>query len=249
MTTHTSTLPFLRHLYDLRTVVLKVIVILLITTASLTPFVNDLFAYATKPLLSALPVDTKLLAVGVVAPVFGPLKVLLFCAFCISLPATLWVIWSYIAPALYKNEKKKALPFVFSTLLMFGIGVLYCYFVVFGFLFKFIASFSPEAISFAPDIDSYISFVLHMFLSFGLAFELPIAVVILHNTGIATLSSIKKFRRYIIVIAFVIAAVITPPDIASQLFLAIPLILLYELGIILCSLFKTKVKVQDAVVN
>ena len=148
-----------------------------------------------------------------------------------------------------ENEKKKALPFVFSTLLMFGIGVLYCYFVVFGFLFKFIASFSPEAISFAPDIDSYISFVLHMFLSFGLAFELPIAVVILHNTGIASLSSIKKFRRYIIVIAFVIAAVITPPDIASQLFLAIPLILLYELGIILCSLFKTKVKVQDAVVN
>ena len=144
-----------------------------------------------------------------------------------------------------KNEKKKALPFVFSTLLMFGIGVLYCYFVVFGFLFKFIASFSPEAISFAPDIDSYISFVL----SFGLAFELPIAVVILQNTGIASLSSIKKFRRYIIVIAFVIAAVITPPDIASQLFLAIPLILLYELGIILCSLFKTKVKVQDAVVN
>ena len=143
----------------------------------------------------------------------------------------------FLSPALFKKEKKFVIPLVISSLLMFATGVAYCYFVVFGFLFTFIASFSPDAINFAPDIDSYLSFVLHMFIAFGATFEVPVAVTLLASMNVVSLEKLKKFRRYLIVVAFAIAAVLTPPDIASQLLLALPIIILYEVGIVIATIF------------
>ncbi len=227
---------FIQELYALRNLIMKIAAILIISSLALLPFMNELFALAINPLLQALPVSTQLLAVEVISPVLSPLRVVLFCAFCLSLPLILYVVWRYLAKALYKNEQRTIFPFIISSFSMFFAGVGYCYFVVFGFLFQFIAGFAPQAISFAPDIDSYISFVLHMFLAFGLAFELPIAVVLLCSCNIVSLVALKKFRRYLIVLSFAVAAVITPPDVASQLLLAVPLVLLYELGLIICAL-------------
>ena len=168
------------------------------------------------------------------------MKVVLFAAFFASLPFTVYQIWRFVSPGLFKSEKRTVLPLVLSTLVMFAAGVAYCYFVVFGFLFKFIAGFSPESISFAPDIDSYISFVLHLFLAFGLTFEVPIAVVLLASSGVVSVKGLRHFRRYLIVLAFGAAAAITPPDVASQLLLALPIIALYELGIVLAPIFARK---------
>lgn len=220
------------HLLELRKRILLIVIGIVICTAALAPFMQLLFNYLSKPLLSALPQGTQLLSVSVIAPVMGPLKVLLFSAFCISFPFTLLQIWEFFSPGLYKHEKKVVIPFIISSVFMFILGVAYCYFIVFGFLFKFIASFSPESISFAPDIDSYISFVLHMFLAFGITFEVPVAVILLSALNVVTPTKLKKFRRYLIVIAFLIAAVLTPPDVTSQLMLALPIIILYEIGVV-----------------
>ncbi|MBP7277318.1 MAG: twin-arginine translocase subunit TatC, partial [Succinivibrio sp.] len=154
-------------------------------------------------------------------------------------------IWEFFSPGLYKHEKKVVIPFIISSVFMFVLGIAYCYFIVFGFLFKFIASFSPESISFAPDIDSYISFVLHMFLAFGITFEVPVAVILLSALNVVTPTKLKKFRRYLIVIAFLIAAILTPPDITSQLMLALPIIILYEIGVVISYvLFKSKESIK-----
>ena len=205
------------HLLELRKRLMLIVIGIIVCTVELAPFMQLLFDYLSKPLLRSLPQGTQLLSVSVIAPVMGPLKVLLFCSFCISFPFTLFQIWEFFSPGLYKHEKKVVIPFIISSVFMFVLGIAYCYFIVFGFLFKFIASFSPESISFAPDIDSYISFVLHMFLA------------------------LKKFRRYLIVIAFLIAAILTPPDITSQLMLALPIIILYEIGVVISYvLFKKK---------
>jgi sec-independent protein translocase protein TatC len=160
-----------------------------------------------------------------------PLKVTLFSAFLLALPYVLYQVWAFVAPGLYKHEKRLAVPIIASSMLMFALGMAYCYFVVFGFVFKFIAGFAPASVAVAPDIEAYFGFVLGMFLAFGLAFEMPIVVVLLARFGIASLDRMKQARPYVIVGAFIVAAVFTPPDVLSQLLLAIPLCLLYELGL------------------
>lgn len=241
-----AAMPLMSHVRELRRRLMYIFLGIAVCTAALMPVMRPLFELASKPLMDALPAGAQLLSVGVVAPVLAPLKVVLFAAFFASLPFTVYQIWAFVSPGLFRSEKKAVLPLVLSTLAMFACGVAYCYFVVFGFLFKFIAGFSPESISFAPDIDSYISFVLHLFLAFGLTFEVPIAVVLLASSGIASVKGLKRFRRYLIVLAFGAAAVITPPDVASQLLLALPIIALYELGLVLAPLFARKPSAQES---
>jgi sec-independent protein translocase protein TatC len=160
-----------------------------------------------------------------------PLKILLMAAFLLALPVVLYQVWAFVAPGLYTHEKKLVMPLVVSSTLLFFIGVAFCYFFVFGQVFKFIQSFAPKSIVAAPDIEAYLGFVLSMFLAFGMAFEVPIAVVVLARMNIVSIEKLKNFRGYFIVLAFVIAAIVTPPDVVSQLALAIPMCILYEVGI------------------
>lgn len=223
--------PLVAHLVELRNRLMKAVIAIIIVFAALSPFMKQIFDYLSQPLMVALPQGAKLLATGVVAPFFVPLKVTLFVAFLIALPVVLYQIWAYIAPALYRSEKRLALPILLSSITMFFVGMAYCYFIVFRMVFQFIAGFSPDSVNFAPDIDSYFSFVLTMFVAFGLTFEVPIIVVVLNRVGIASRSKLVKARPYVIVGAFVIAAIFTPPDALSQMLLALPLVILYQVGI------------------
>ena len=223
--------PLVAHLIELRNRLMKSVIAIVVVFACLSPFMKQIFDYLSQPLMVALPQGAKLLATGVVAPFFVPLKVTLFLAFLIALPIVLYQIWAYVAPALYRSEKRLALPVLISSIVMFAVGMAYCYFIVFRMVFQFIAGFSPDSVNFAPDIDSYFSFVLTMFLAFGLTFEVPIFVVVLNRVGFASCTKLKKARSYVIVGAFVIAAIFTPPDALSQILLALPLVVLYQVGI------------------
>jgi sec-independent protein translocase protein TatC len=174
-----------------------------------------------------------------------PLKILLMAAFLIALPVVLYQAWAFIAPGLYSHEKKLVLPLVFSSTVLFFIGVAFCYFFVFGQVFAFIQSFAPKSITAAPDIEAYLSFVLTMFIAFGLAFEVPVVVVVLARMGFVTIEKLKQFRSYFIVLAFIVAAVITPPDVVSQLALALPMVLLYEAGIWAAQVFIKHTKAPE----
>ena len=227
--------PLMAHLIELRERTVKAAISVLIVFVAMSPFMKEIFDWLSKPLMVALPDGAKLLSTGVVAPFMVPLKVTLFCAFVV-----LYQFWAYIAPALYKREKRLALPVIVSSVLMFAVGMAYCYFVVFRMVFQFIAGFSPDSVNFAPDIDSYFSFVITMFFAFGLTFEVPIFVMVLNRVGMASAKRLKKIRPYVIVGAFVVAAIFTPPDVLSQLLLALPLVVLYEFGIVLVKVFGRK---------
>lgn len=232
--------PLMAHLIELRERTVKAAISVLIVFVAMSPFMKEIFDWLSKPLMVALPDGAKLLSTGVVAPFMVPLKVTLFCAFVVALPYVLYQFWAYIAPALYKREKRLALPVIVSSVLMFAVGMAYCYFVVFRMVFQFIAGFSPDSVNFAPDIDSYFSFVITMFFAFGLTFEVPIFVMVLNRVGMASAKRLKKIRPYVIVGAFVVAAIFTPPDVLSQLLLALPLVVLYEFGIVLVNVFGRK---------
>ena len=207
--------PLVSHLIELRNRIVKAAISILIVFACMSPFMKQIFDYLSRPLMVALPQGVKLLATGVVAPFMVPLKVTLFAAFVVALPYVLYQLWAYIAPALYRREKRLALPVIISSVVMFAVGMAYCYFIVFGMVFKFIAGFSPDSVNFAPDIDSYFSFVLTMFFAFGITFEVPILVVVLNRVGVASYEKLVKARPFIIVGAFVLAAIFTPPDVLS----------------------------------
>ncbi len=224
---------FLSHLVELRQRVVRAAIAIILVFIPMAFFMQEIFNFLSQPMLAALPVGTKLLATGVITPFMVPLKVTLFGAFLIALPYVLWQVWSFVAPGLYRHEKRLAGPLIASSVLMFFTGMAYCYFVVFGFVFKFIAGFAPASVSVSPDIEAYFGFVMSLFIAFGLTFEVPIVVVLLVHFGIATIDKLKKARPYVIVGAFIIAAIFTPPDVLSQLLLAIPLCILYELGIII----------------
>lgn len=232
--------PLMAHLIELRERTVKAALSVLIVFVAMSPFMKEIFDWLSKPLMVALPDGAKLLSTGVVAPFMVPLKVTLFCAFVVALPYVLYQFWAYIAPALYKREKRLALPVIVSSVLMFAVGMAYCYFVVFRMVFQFIAGFSPDSVNFAPDIDSYFGFVITMFFAFGLTFEVPIFVMVLNRVGMASAKRLKKIRPYVIVGAFVVAAIFTPPDVLSQLLLALPLVVLYEFGIVLVKVFGRK---------
>ena len=222
---------FLSHLIELRQRLVRSAIAVVVVFLALSPFMRDIFELLSAPLMSVLPAGTKLIATGVVAPFMVPLKLTLFVSFLVVLPYVLYQAWAFVAPGLYLHEKRLAAPIIASSMAMFGLGMAYCYFVVFGLVFRFIASFAPATVNVAPDIDAYFSFVLGLFLAFGLTFEVPIVVVMLARFGIADVDRLKASRPYVIVGAFIVAAIFTPPDVISQLLLAVPLCLLYEVGI------------------
>jgi sec-independent protein translocase protein TatC len=228
---------FMSHLIELRQRIVRAAVAVIIVFLALTPFMKEIFDLLSQPMMAALPTGSKLLATGIVTPFMVPLKVTLFAAFLIALPYVLWQAWAFIAPGLYKHEKSLAAPLIFSSVLMFFAGMTYCYFVVFGFVFRFITGFAPMSVTVSPDIEAYFGFVLGMFLAFGLTFEVPIIVVLLARFGLASPEKLRQARPYVIVGAFIVAAIFTPPDVLSQLLLAIPLVVLYELGIFLTRFF------------
>ncbi|RCX07842.1 twin-arginine translocase subunit TatC [Extensimonas vulgaris] len=225
--------PFVEHLMELRDRLIKAMLAVLIAAAVLFfyPGPGALYDLLAAPLVAHLPHGATLIATSVISPFMVPLKILLMAAFLLALPVVLWQLWAFVAPGLYAHEKRLVLPLVISSTVLFFVGVAFCYFFVFGKVFSFIQSFAPKSITAAPDIEAYLSFVLTMFLAFGLAFEVPIAVVVLAHLGVVEVDKLKSFRGYFVVLAFVVAAIVTPPDVVSQLALAVPMCLLYELGI------------------
>jgi sec-independent protein translocase protein TatC len=239
--------PFVQHLMELRDRMVKAIIAIGIAAAILFffPGPGELYDFLAAPLVAHLPKGATLIATSVISPFMVPLKILLMAAFLLALPFVLWQVWAFVAPGLYSHEKKLVLPLVISSTLLFFIGVAFCYYMVFGQVFAFIQSFAPKSITAAPDIEAYLSFVLSMFLAFGLAFEVPIAVVVLARMGVVSVEKLKEFRGYFIVLAFVIAAIVTPPDVVSQLSLAIPMCILYEVGIWAAQLFIKHTKAPE----
>lgn len=232
--------PLMSHLLELRSRLVRAAVSVLVVFAVLSPFMKHIFDLLSQPLMAALPQGVKMLSTGVVAPFFVPLKVTLFLAFLIALPYVLYQVWAFIAPGLYKREKRLIFPILASSIVMFALGMLYCYFIVFRMVFMFIAGFSPESVNFAPDIDAYFSFVITMFVAFGITFEVPIVVMVLNQMGVASYERMCKIRPYVIVGAFVVAAIVTPPDVMSQCLLAVPLVVLYQVGLWCVKLFGKK---------
>ncbi len=239
--------PFVSHLIELRDRLVKALIAVVVAGAvlALWPGPGRLYDFLAAPLIATLPQGATLIATSVISPFLVPLKILLMAAFLIALPVVLYQVWAFVAPGLYNHEKRLVLPLVVSSTLLFFIGVAFCYYFVFGQVFKFIQSFAPKSITAAPDIEAYLSFVLTMFLAFGLAFEVPIVVVVLARMGVVTIEKLKAFRSYFIVLAFVIAAVVTPPDVVSQLALAIPMCILYEVGIVAAKFFMTYTKAPE----
>ncbi|WP_341237251.1 twin-arginine translocase subunit TatC [uncultured Limnobacter sp.] len=225
---------FVSHLVELRDRLLRAVIGFLIVFVALMayPGAAYIFDLLALPIQSALPEGTKMIATGVITPFMVPVKLTAMVAFVISLPILLYQAWSFIAPGLYVHEKKMALPIIFSSTVLFLLGIAFCHFIVFGKVFAFINDFAPQSITPAPDIEAYMSFVLTMFMAFGMTFEVPIVVVVLVYLGVVTVEKLAEVRGYVIVAAFVIAAIVTPPDVMSQLFLAIPICILYEVGIL-----------------
>jgi sec-independent protein translocase protein TatC len=222
---------FITHLIELRDRMIRSIAAILVVFLCLMPWSGDVYDLLALPLMSALPPGAKMIATGVITPFMVPLKVTLMAAFVLAMPVVLYQAWAFVAPGLYAHEKKFALPLVIGSTLLFILGMAFCYFFVFGTVFHFIAKVSPASITPAPDIEQYLSFVMTMFLAFGITFEVPVVVVLLVKFGIVKLQTLKEVRPYAIVGAFVIAAVVTPPDVTSQIMLAVPMCLLFELGI------------------
>jgi sec-independent protein translocase protein TatC len=223
---------FISHLVELRDRVLRALAAFGVVLLVLVPFASELYDLLANPMMRALPEGSKMIATGVITPFLVPVKVAMMVAFVVTLPYTLYQAWSFIAPGLYNHEKKLVLPLVVASTLLFLVGIAFCYFFVFNTVFHFIHQIAPKSISVAPDIENYLNFVLTMFLAFGLTFETPIVVVMLTRMGIVTIEQLREARSYFIVGAFVVAAVVTPPDVVSQLLLAIPMCLLFELGLI-----------------
>jgi sec-independent protein translocase protein TatC len=228
---------FISHLVELRSRLLKSIVAVLVVFLALAPFSKEIYSLVARPLMHALPVGATMIATDVTGTFLVPLKVTLLAAFLVALPWVLWQIWAFVAPGLYKHEQRLALPLIVSSVVLFFAGMAFAYFVVFPWIFHFFVSFTPEGVQMMTDIDKYLSFVLWMFVAFGATFEIPVVEVLLVRMGIVSLDKLKSQRRYVIVGAFIVAAVITPPDVVSQLMLAVPMCLLYEIGLVAAKFF------------
>ncbi len=225
----------LDHLIELRARLLRGVGALLLVFIGLLPFANDLYAWLARPLLAKLPAGAQLIAVEVASPFFAPLKLAFFAAFMITVPWLLYQAWAFVAPGLYQREKRLALPLLATSVALFYGGCAFAFYLVLPTVFGFLTGITPEGVSMMTDINAYLDFVLVIFLAFGISFELPVALVILSLLGWVTPQQLRESRGYAIVGVFVIAAIITPPDVISQLMLAIPMALLYEIGILAAS--------------
>ena len=230
---------FIAHLIELRTRLLHAIAALLLVFVCLFPWAAKLYALLAQPLLSKLPKGGQMIATDVTTPFFVPLKVALMAAFLIALPYILYQIWRFVAPGLYAHERRMVLPLIAASTVLFYCGMAFAYFAVFPIVFGFITASAPQGVAVMTDIDKYLSFVLTMFVAFGMTFQVPVAVVVLVRMGVVTTAKLREIRPYMIVGAFVVGAIFTPPDVVSQFMLAMPLWLLYEAGIVVAGWTKT----------
>src|SRR5215472_11285565 len=223
---------FISHLIELRSRLLRSIIAVFVVLLCLFPFAKEIYGLLAKPLLHALPEGATMIATDVTGTFLVPLKVTLMAAFPIALPYVLYQVWAFVAPGLYQHEKRLALPVIVSSVVFFAVGMAFAYFVVFPVAFGFFAGYAPAGVQMMTDIDKYLSFVLTMFIAFGITFEVPVVVVVLVRLGVVELKKLQSIRGYVIVGAFIVGAIFTPPDVLSQCMLAIPLWLLYELGLV-----------------
>ena len=232
---------FLSHLFELRDRVVKSALAIISVFVCLVYWAPDIFHLFAQPLLQALPAGGKMIVTDVTGSFFVPMKVTMLVAFLIALPVVMYQLWAFIAPGLYMHERKLILPLVVSSYSLFIIGMAFAYFLVFPTVFKFMASYNaPLGAEMSTDIDNYLSFAMTTFLAFGITFEVPVVVVVLVRMGMVSLEKLKEIRPYVIVGAFVISAIVTPPDVLSQLLLAVPMTLLYELGLLIARLYVPK---------
>ena len=223
---------FLSHLIELRDRLIRCLLAVFLAFIPAMFYSAELYDLLAHPVIASLPQGSKMIATGVITPFLIPVKIALMAGFLAVLPYVLYQVWGFVAPGLYAHEKRLVLPLIVSSTLLFFAGMAFCYFFVFGAMFTFINEFAPKSISVAPDIEAYFNFVLGMFLAFGLAFETPVVVVVLAITGLVSIEQLREWRGYVVVGIFVVAAIVTPPDVVSQLALAFPMWFLYEVGII-----------------
>ena len=239
--------PFVQHLFELRDRLLRAVygIAAIFALLAFFPGPSKLYDYLAMPLVKALPEGSKMIAVGVVSPFLVPIKVTVLASMALALPWILYQLWAFVAPGLYKNEKKLVMPLVAASTLLFYTGAAFCYFFVFGQAFPAIQKMAPMSVSVSPDIEAYLDFVVTMFIAFGVAFEVPIVVVILARMGVVTIVQLRKFRSYFIVAAAAVAGLVTPPDPVSMIALLVPMCLLYEVGIIAAQIFIRHTQAPD----
>ena len=226
------------HLLELRDRLMKGLLALLVVFIPCAVFANDLYSFVAQPLLDKLPTGTQLIATGVVTPFMTPFKLAFYVSIFFAMPVLLYQIWAFVAPGLYKREKRFAVPLLVSSVLLFYCGVVFAYFVVFPVMFSYLVGTAPTGVAYMPDIAAYLDFILTMFFAFGVAFEVPVAVVLLVLTGIVKVESLGKNRGYVIIGIFVVAAFLTPPDAISQTIMALPMWLLYEGGLVMARIMQ-----------
>lgn len=223
---------FISHLLELRDRLLRIVVAWVLVFICLFPWANSLYTLLAAPMLAKLPQGGQMIATEVVTPFFVPVKVAMLAAFLLALPYVLYQIWAFVAPGLYRHEKRLIMPLVVSSVFLFACGMAFAYFLVFPVVFGFVVGIAPEGVAVMTDIGKYLDFVITMFIAFGITFEVPVVVIALVLTGMVSIAQFREARPYVIVGAFVVGAIFTPPDVISQIMLALPLWLLYELGIV-----------------
>ncbi|MDN3652392.1 twin-arginine translocase subunit TatC [Thalassotalea ponticola] len=243
MTNASSGSSLFEHLLELRSRLLAMVVSVLVVFLCLAYFAQDIYQYLAEPLLAVMPEGSNMIATDVASPFFAPFKLTMVVSIFAAMPYILYQIWAFIAPGLYANEKRLIAPLLFGSSILFYGGVAFAYFIVFPLAFAFFNSVAPEGVTIATDISSYLDFVLKLFFAFGAAFEIPIAIILMCWTGFTTVASLRAKRPYVIVGVFVVGMLLTPPDVISQTLLALPMWLLFELGLVLASFYRPR---QDA---
>ena len=232
-------LPLVQHLIELRRSLLRSVIAIVVFFVILFPFADEVYNFIAAPIVQAIP-GSNLIAIGVISPFLTPLKMSLILAIYIAMPYLLYQLWMFIAPALYRHEKRLVLPLVVSSTLLFYAGLVFSFYIVFPVIFGFLAGVGPDSVNFAPDIQYYLDFILKVSFAFGVAFEVPVVTILLIIFGVTTPQKLKKNRSYIIVGSFVIGMILTPPDVISQFLIAIPIWLLFETGLIFSSFFRVR---------
>lgn len=238
-------MPIVEHLVELRSALLRSVIVIVVFFLVLFPFADDIYTFIAAPIVQAIP-GSNLIAIGVISPFLTPLKMSLFLAIYLAMPYLLYQLWSFTAPALYRHEKKLIMPLVISSTILFYIGLLFSFYIVFPVIFTFLSSVGPESVDFAPDIQYYLDFILKVSFAFGVAFEVPIATILLIMFGATTAERLKKNRAYIIIGSFALGMILTPPDVISQILIAIPIWLLFEVGLFFAPFFKVRETVKQS---
>jgi sec-independent protein translocase protein TatC len=237
---------FLSHLVELRNRLVWSLIAVVVVFVCLVPWAKDIYHLLSEPMLAQLPKGGRMIATEITSPFFIPFKVTFLAAVVVALPVLLYQTWAFVAPGLYAHEKRLVAPLVIASSLLFLCGMAFAYFLVFPTVFRVMQAFTPAGVEWMPDIGTYLSFVINMLLAFGVTFEVPIVVILLVRMGVVSVQKLREIRPYVIVCAFIVAAIVTPPDVTSQVLLALPLCLLYEVGLVVASLMARQSKLKDA---